>query len=441
MNTSLLSPTVSLLCLLFGLGSAAAHAASTVLTGDFDGSEALAPSLFGYCPEQSLQYQVHQFKVEVSGDYQMNELRPYLDGSLWPYFHARVYARKFDPGAPDRRVAPYAYMGWFLGYQLTEGVTYLMVVQRYCDPGVDGHWAVALTGPGALRTDLAAELPAFSSGRLEASDPVMPSDCGELYADAWWGPGWGPVENAHYQEVGPIRVSRDGEYFYESPPMYNGARVCLLVYSAPPNPADRQANRVAMLGGWVQRVELKAGTDYYFVTQWDGGEIDDDVSNSLGEFLHVLLPPPEIGINPGLSGSWYDPGRPGEGYFLSVLDKLNQVFLADFTFDQSASPDDEFGHRWFTAYGPIAGASADLQIELSEGGAFNAPEPVPYQSPAGTMSLQFFDCESGQIIYGADTGNSDQEATARIVPIRRLTDDSVPYCESLLVWPGKPGPL
>ena len=61
----------TLLLFLLAWTAPALHAESTVLSGDFDGSEAEAASFFGYCPGATLAYQVHQIQVTQSGDYQV----------------------------------------------------------------------------------------------------------------------------------------------------------------------------------------------------------------------------------------------------------------------------------------------------------------------------------------------------------------------------------
>jgi hypothetical protein len=424
----------TLLLFLLAWTAPALHAESTVLSGDFDGSEAEAASFFGYCPGATLAYQVHQIQVTQNGDYQFDWWGTAAGSPPWPGLTAQLYAEGFDPSNAAGKVAPSAPMGWFSGVRLKAGATYDLVVQRYCDGDQEGPWAVAFTGPGRVVSDRVVELPEFSTGELKASDPTMTSDCGSL----WGGWGWGEVQNAYYKQTGPIRVHRTGNYFYAPAVINNGALVCLMIYTAPVDPSHPQAGRLAALGGYAETVTLDPDTDYYFVSIWSGGEFDDDRSNDLGEFLHMLLPPREFRINPGLAGSWFDPDTPGEGFFLSVFDHLNRLFLVNATFNPDSGAGDAFGHRWLTASGPFDGASADLEASLTEGGGFNSAEPLPIQSEAGGVSVDFFDCTSGQVTFDAGSGGHYPGTS---VPIQRLAEDSVHLCESYLQGSGKPGPL
>jgi hypothetical protein len=157
--------------------------------------------------------------------------------------------------------------------------------------------------------------------------------------------------------------------------------------------------------------------------------------------LYVVAPPAPLRINAGLAGTWYNPDTPGQGFFLTVYEKLNQVFMGWFTFRSDPYPASEFGHRWMTAFGPFAGDSASLAIEWTTGGAFDSAQPIPEQHVDGNILLEFNDCSSGQITYGWGLDGSGAGAVSGVIPIRRHTDEAVAQCESLYAGPGMPGPL
>jgi hypothetical protein len=159
------------------------------------------------------------------------------------------------------------------------------------------------------------------------------------------------------------------------------------------------------------------------------------------EYFFVLAPPSPFRINHGLADSWYNPETPGQGFFLDVFERLNQVFLGWFTYATDPSPDDEFGHRWLTAFGKFEGPSAELAVEWTAGGAFNVAQPVPAQHVNGTIRLEFDDCTSGQITYTWDEDGITPSTESSVIPIRRNVNDGVALCESLYAGPGMPGPL
>jgi plastocyanin len=139
-----------------------------------------------------------------------------------------------------------------------------------------------------------------------------------------------------------------------------------------------------------------------------------------------------ININAGLNDSWFNPATGGQGFFITVFPDDGTMFLAWFTYEVERPPGDvtamlgEPGHRWLTAFGPYVGDTATLEIELTQGGVFDASPPAPTQGPDGTMTVVFSDCNTGQVIYDITsvqlTGN---------VPIRRIANDNIPVCEAL----------
>jgi hypothetical protein len=52
------------------------------------------------------------------------------------------------------------------------------------------------------------------------------------------------------------------------------------------------------------------------------------------------------------------------------------------------------------------------------------------------MTVEFFDCKSGRISY--DLGASGRSGE---VPIERIVNDAVPFCETMARNPDRPGPL
>ena len=408
------APALALAVCLFG--SAPASAESTVLSGMFDGSEPIMAALWSnYCSSSSSGYRQTDFTVSTNGNYSLQDA---FDGLAYVgALNARtqVYEGSFDPAVPSQHAKYTSGDGY---YSFKQGITYTLVVQDKCG-NREGAWAVVLSGQGSVHSSNVVAVPNFTKGKFSSADPIM---------SFTWSMEGIPTR---YKQSGPIRVSRTGTYYFGAIHLEGGGGMEVQIYTAPVNPSDQNANLVAQVPGGVP---LQAGQDYYFVTHAYQEEED-------GEYLYVLAPPTPLRINPGLSGTWYYPDTPGQGFFLTVYEKLNQVFLAWFTFTDNPAPDDEFGHRWMTAFGPFEGHSADLLIESTVGGAFNAAQPVPKQDVVGNMLLEFADCSSGQITYSWDGDESGSPPMSGVIPIRRHTDDSVALCESLYAGPGMPGPL
>jgi len=397
-------------------GSAPAWAESTILSGMFDGAEPAIDALHSYgCAREKLGYVQTTFRVSIDGLYRSYNAFDQLDRHGAVAVYHRVYEGSFNPTAPGQNVKNIPGSD---SHKLSRGVTYVLVVQQLCE-NVEGTWAMAFIGPGSISSDNVVALPTFTKGKFTANDPTMTSDI------------WGD-RNAPYKQSGPVRVSRDGTYYFAD--MLIGAQVSLQVYTAPVNPANPAVSRVAFAAYGEPLIELQAGQDYYFVTQWISGD-------KAGEFLYVLAPPSPFRINPGLAGSWHNPDTPGQGFFLTAYEKINQVFLAWFTYAIEPQAGDEFGHRWLTAFGKFAGSSAELAIVWTTGGGFDTATPAPEQYLDGTIELKFTDCSSGQITYGWGFDETDSPVVSGAIPIQRIVNDSVALCESLYAGPGMPGPL
>jgi len=144
--------------------------------------------------------------------------------------------------------------------------------------------------------------------------------------------------------------------------------------------------------------------------------------HSPGEIvIWSLTEPLPFQINAGISDAWYNPDTDGQGFFINVWDNIQTMFVGWLTYGEGANG---AGHYWMTAQGPFADNRADLEITLSEGGAFDAGQPVPSRTPDGTMTVEFSDCLHGMVTY--DIPSIGRQGT---VPIQRLSGSHVPNCE------------
>lgn len=181
----------------------------------------------------------------------------------------------------------------------------------------------------------------------------------------------------------------------------------------------------------------------------------DDIAPLTGLGVDPRLRSDYFQINSGLNDAWYNPDTSGQGFFIIAFPKNNNtqashgpdstgagprasgqsdgnIFLAWFTYD-TERPDASVmanigdpGHRWLTAFGPYSGGEATLNIEITQGGVLDSPEPVPTQGNDGTIKLSFSSCNSGFVTY--DIPSVGKKG---VVPIERIALDNVPACEQL----------
>ena len=427
---------VALGMLLLALPGPAA-AASTVLTGSFDGSEARTAPMYSSCDAKDpLAFQeAGTLRVSASGSYSVLDVL-YLEGAKYNGVDLTIllYSAAFDAASPsdnlvrpkpDESGMPFAIdtMG---SYDLDAGQTYRLVVQQAC-VNKEGAWAVSFTGPGSVESGLAVSLPSFSIGAITSSSPASLSACG---------PGG-------YRQSGPFRFERGGTYYFQDISVYSGdIDVCVQIYTAPFDPAEPNIGRVPTSGlrGYLLdnsgTVELEGGRDYWFVVQPRNRE-------EFGSYAFMLAPPAPFRINRGLAGAWYNPDTSGQGFLMDVYDNTNELFVGWYTYELQRPVDGtavlgEPGHRWLTAFGAIQGARAELGVFLAQGGAFdNADPPIQQpQSRVGAMTVEFDDCVSGTVDY--DLTNPPVSGQ---IPIQALTLQHVESCELASRGPGEPGPL
>jgi hypothetical protein len=114
----------------------------------------------------------------------------------------------------------------------------------------------------------------------------------------------------------------------------------------------------------------------------------------------------EIGINPGLTGTWWNENRGGEGFLLEVtmLNGKPFMFLSFYTYD-------DMGNQVYlvaTMQNQV-GNKADLTIDITTGGNWGAdfdPADVS-QPPWGTGTIEFPTCTTATATF---TPNDDAMA-------------------------------
>jgi hypothetical protein len=400
-----------------------AFATNSVLSGIFDGSESKTAPLPGTCGgTDPLGFQqAGSFTVSASGTYTVTEAYNVIGVDI----SALIYSGSFNVNNPlANLVTPIGVDSAEL-VSLNSGTTYILVVQQWCTNPArswvnrQGAWAIALSGPGSVASSLKVAVPSMTQGTFGAGDPTANTSCG----------------NSQYKETGPIQVSSSGSYYYADVSINYAVDMCLQIFTAPFNPSDPTANRVANEKDDFGNVELQAGKDYYFVTQ----PLDESAE---GEFFYLFVPQAPFYITYAMAGSWFYPATAGQGFVIDVFDSANLMFLAWFTYDLERPPSGvtamigDPGHRWMTAIGPTEGNTANLNITWSSGMIFDSEMPAAQNQSDGTMTVEFYDCYTGLIKYDLGVGGPVGD-----VPIERIVNDAVPFCEAMTEGPGKPGPL
>ncbi len=138
-------------------------------------------------------------------------------------------------------------------------------------------------------------------------------------------------------------------------------------------------------------------------------------------------------INPGMNDAWFDPDNPGQGFLISVFPDLQTLFLAHFTYDAERPAESvtatigEPGHRWLTAAGAFCGRTADLDVALTFGGAFDTGDPSPdTETGYGSYRLRFPDCASAILDYELPVPGLDGR-----IELERIVNDNIVLCEAL----------
>ncbi len=411
-----------LTALLFLLAPLSSWAVNTVLSNVFDGTEAKTSPLPGSCGGDGLlAYQASTtFQVSASGSYLVVDAFNVNGVDVT----ALIYQGGFDPANPQNNLVTLTGVDGSEFVDLTAGVPYTLVVQQWCQNFVEGAWSVTFSGPGSVTSPDTRTVPAYTEGVFSSGDPVADTDC--TLAGV----------SSYYQEEGPVQVSTAGTYYYTDIFTIDlEVDICMLVYSAPFDPANPQNNLVGTAMDDYGSVDLASGQDYYFVVQPLGSSAD-------GLYFYVLAPPADFRINKALAGGWFNGATPGQGLFFDIYDDRNQMFAGWYTFDLSRPVDGtaelgEPGHRWLTAFGTVNGAVADLDVYLAAGGVFDASDPpIGDQTIVGSMTVEFSDCMVGSVDYSLTA-----PAVSGQFALEPLADSHVELCEFLTDGPGMPGPL
>ena len=394
------------------LSSAQAFAEVSLVSGKFYGTEPTANLPHGRCqydPPDAHYSDVTTFTVSQSGQYWIASTQYGIGVDVW----FGIYSGNFNPGnAASGRLAQQTRAGWDVDdpviVNLQAGTTYRIVLSPWCshDRGV---WTLAFTGPGQVNSSARVNgLDSFITGNLTNSGQTANLGCG----------------SKPYRESGAQRVDTSGTYYVTDVSYFFGLGLCISVYSAPVNPANPSANRILQLvTDYYGEIQLNTGQNYYFV-------ITANTGDQTGEYLYLVTPGTDFYVDPTMAGAWADLGTSAQGYFFDILGHTRQFFVGWFTFELQRPPGNvqallgDPGHRWLTAFGDFAGNVADLDLEVSSGGVFNAASGASQ------------DCSNARA-----TWNLGSAGRSGVSDIQRVSEINTPACETLMQRSGTPRKL
>lgn len=145
---------------------------------------------------------------------------------------------------------------------------------------------------------------------------------------------------------------------------------------------------------------------------------------------------PQLNINPGLNGAWFNPNTPGQGITLEILPVTNRAFAAWFAFDTMLPAADatanvgDAGHRWLSGQGVIDAENTTITFDLflTSGGLFDNNQQVTNSEPGayGTLVIDFEDCSNAMATYTLIA----QELSGSF-PLTRISAENVSLCQRL----------
>lgn len=117
---------------------------------------------------------------------------------------------------------------------------------------------------------------------------------------------------------------------------------------------------------------------------------------------------PDIRVDqPGISGAWGSYYGEGEGLVLDWLPQARLIFMPWFTYSRDGG-NETAQQRWYLAQAanvPAGAHTADVDIYLVTGGAFDSAEPR-LTTHVGSGTLRFSDCANGRFSYVFDPSHN-----------------------------------
>lgn len=121
-----------------------------------------------------------------------------------------------------------------------------------------------------------------------------------------------------------------------------------------------------------------------------------------------------------VTGAWWDPQTPGQGFFMDAPEDGETAFLAWFTFDADTDPSlpttgviPGTDQRWFTAQGTLIGGVGSLPLSRTRNGRFDS-EMNSITNEAGEVTARFSECSASVDYFIAESALSGTIELERI---------------------------
>lgn len=136
----------------------------------------------------------------------------------------------------------------------------------------------------------------------------------------------------------------------------------------------------------------------------------------------LIVPAVEDGFDPvndsGLTGSWFSPGLPLQGFMLEIVPTTGQVVIYWMTFEPGSGK-----QQWMIAVGLLSGRRAVLEFLRPVNGAFVGDSDAQLRH-WGEATLEFQDCTNATLAFAsADGANRGEIALRRLTPNTVCRDD------------------
>jgi hypothetical protein len=137
------------------------------------------------------------------------------------------------------------------------------------------------------------------------------------------------------------------------------------------------------------------GYENDFGIETDSGGYDTTISLQV---TNEVVTPPFV-LEPGITASWYDPSRDGEGFLIELLEN-DRAVMYWFTYDDAGNQD------WYVAAGKVRGNYIEFpKLKRASGGVFGPgfdPGAVTRET-VGSASFIWSGCDTGTMSYRIGT--------------------------------------
>ena len=141
-------------------------------------------------------------------------------------------------------------------------------------------------------------------------------------------------------------------------------------------------------------------------------EVAADFSRNGQQMVALTIGPV---VDASFGGTWFTPGRDGEGFLLELVDAANPTAVISY---YTYAPDGSGDPLWLIGSGPLINDTAIVDVVQTDGASFGSgfSSDDVIRTPFGQVRIRFIDCTSAELTVAPGDG-SDSIA----LPLERLT--------------------